>query len=938
MKRGIGLTAFILIVSILFFQFSLSFASVYSGNNSLVLTKAKYSPYEPLQGRINISLSNEPGDTNLVYNSNSISLITLLENSSLLPGMDFTCSTEFCQNTYKKTELSKAEKTISSGLIGMLLMGDIVEANTAPFFSILGNINTQTCSYQSPLTIDILDDGIIDYKYLKAGNFCEEMRGGACYASNYDPAYEQDVLIDSIGFCQRINPPLSSRFMIYVNKTRKSVDASRTGGLNMSMYYLSNDGMTTKVSFCTPNEPELTPGMIGCSVNFTVSGEPGGEYYICLKDEKQEIIGNYYVKRQKKEPQCGYSHIPPLPSENLSGSGNYPVFYKAASIAPLTQEEKINESEIVKFRGDVYLVQEINDYLFSIYNQNCGIDSSNPDDDDYPRCILPIKINATSPITLSKFSIGYYDEGSTVTQDGYMNIFSLEKTPPKVSTEGFKIVDIGNANLQVPSAYGFYNVSLFINNLNLGQKPIEVVDIPTISGVSPLEVFAGVETIFIGYTSSTRKIIKYIWDFGDGKTEQTINNSVIHIYPSIGEFNLTLKIIDNKSIENTRVFLINSTSPKDRIITIINDTNNRLENLGRNISALFPWQRDYIKTQINFEEIATAVEEINTAYENAETDEEYIDVIENLNSLDIPLAVILRNVASNYPVIPQKENINIQKFSAIGLGEYNEEQSDFVTDQILAWELSKTDTAVSNKLILLKEKDSSEEELATIINLKISGSWEGYSYVYLPYSEIYSNERLEKINGSSDYFVELDGVNRELSFMLPGAVSVEDFVFSISPAFEDLGIIAEICNANGICEEEIGENYKNCRYDCKPYGPGFTWLGILIVFAVIAFILIRYYYNNRYESHLFKNRHDLDNLKIYIINSSAKGNKEKDIKDKLKKAGWNSEQVDYAFLSLEKQKKKLQEKPAKKPATQSHPKPQPAQSAGINFKRPFRRI
>ena len=70
---------------------------------------------------------------------------------------------------------------------------------------------------------------------------------------------------------------------------------------------------------------------------------------------------------------------------------------------------------------------------------------------------------------------------------------------------------------------------------------------------------------------------------------------------------------------------------------------------------------------------------------------------------------------------------------------------------------------------------------------------------------------------------------------------------------------------------------------------------IIIIVWLIVWVLIKLWYKRKYENYLFKNRNNLYNLLNYIDGEKKKGLKEREIASKLRKAGWNYEQVGYAL-------------------------------------------
>ena len=935
MKRGVILGGLALIFILIFSSFV--FSSVSPGKNPLNLSKTTYAPEETIQGTINISISSESGDNLLSYSTQSISLLNFLTDSSLVMNEDYFCSSASCRDIFKKTELSKPEKTVSSGYIGLLISGSNVEVIEPVSFTVKGNSNSESCSSQyaqSPLSIDILADGTIDWKYLDAGDFCPQIQRSSCFDEiQLATSSRLELAIDNNGFCQKIDPPMSSKFKIYA--TIKKIPG-RTGKLILSMY----ESTTGVESSCQLSNP-VGAGYeeLNCSVNFTVSGETDREYYICIKDKNYQSISNYNIEQERTSPKCGYYGLPSS-SEYLIPSGDFPLKFQAASIAPFNKDKLIDENEIAKFRGYADLTTEINDYLYENYNSHCDsfLNENSSLFEEFPACVLPIKISSTSPVLVSNFSISYYIEGTGII-DSYskQNIFSIEKTPPKISTNNYTLISLESANFSAPSEFGSnYSFSISINGNSIGFGKFDVVNIPSITKVFPQTVFAGVESSFTVSILSSKKIVSYDWDFGDETILTTPTSSASHAYSSLGTFNLTVTATNNESISGTETFKISVISPKDAISLLLNYKQNGIDVTEKNISDLSTWQQSYIKRQLSIDELKNQLIQYNASFKSAKTDSKYLEIVNGLNGVDAPLFLYYSSQSNNFPYIIQPDYVDLAKLSDVGAGDYVSEQEEFIKEQISVWQSSTFNTKINTKTISVK-KESGEEELATVIDLSIAGSYNKPGYIIFPYSEVYSSENLK--NGTEFSYLEFNSLNNKIiSLMLPGKIELQDFSFVISPNFEDLGIIASPCNADGICGE--GEDYNNCRMDCKPIGRGITLFILLLVIAGIGFILMKYYYSNRYETHLFKNKHDFENLKLFIKTAQEKDKKNKEIKEKLKKVGWKSEQIDYAFLALEKEQKKASssETPMKTSTVQEKVQGKQRPNQGFfSLKRPFRR-
>jgi hypothetical protein len=130
------------------------------------------------------------------------------------------------------------------------------------------------------------------------------------------------------------------------------------------------------------------------------------------------------------------------------------------------------------------------------------------------------------------------------------------------------------------------------------------------------------------------------------------------------------------------------------------------------------------------------------------------------------------------------------------------------------------------------------------------------------------------------------------------AVNLNELGIFLSPEFSIINIDEQvICNQDGVCNGD--ETWRNCREDCKPWGWAFTLILIVLVLALGVYLLLQWWYKEKYESSLFKNRNDLYNLLNFISNGKSQGLSYRDVSSKLKSQGWNSEQINYSFKKFE---------------------------------------
>ncbi len=134
------------------------------------------------------------------------------------------------------------------------------------------------------------------------------------------------------------------------------------------------------------------------------------------------------------------------------------------------------------------------------------------------------------------------------------------------------------------------------------------------------------------------------------------------------------------------------------------------------------------------------------------------------------------------------------------------------------------------------------------------------------------------MENSSDYFfIPLKDSNQKIIFSTSDEVDFTNLEAFISPSLDNLGIQKPVEEKNNF----------------------WLWfiiiLLVLIVIGLFVYVILQRWYMKKYETHLFKNVNELYNMETFIQNAKKNGKNESEIAEKLKKSGWNSEQVRYAL-------------------------------------------
>ena len=143
------------------------------------------------------------------------------------------------------------------------------------------------------------------------------------------------------------------------------------------------------------------------------------------------------------------------------------------------------------------------------------------------------------------------------------------------------------------------------------------------------------------------------------------------------------------------------------------------------------------------------------------------------------------------------------------------------------------------------------------------------------------NQDYSQTENSGYTYITLNQPQQEIVFSTSEDVGLINLPAFISPKISELSL-------EGVNIPEFQKGLNKWIF--------FAIITLLIILVGIGiWVVIRMWYIKRYENYLFRNRNNLYNLVNYINAEKRKGTEEREIRSKLKKAGWNSEQVNYAL-------------------------------------------
>ncbi|MBI5148711.1 PKD domain-containing protein [Candidatus Pacearchaeota archaeon] len=884
-ERGKNQKVFLILIILVGIAFlSLANALVITGAlNTFNLTKTSYAPGELLQGTMNISLRDELIDsivkTSLI--NFQTKLIDFLNNTDLVAGKDYICNPASCGSFYDVRGTPEKIKTIMSKIVGPMVVGKNLEIKPqALTFNVSAAETSSLIFTSSPVKIDLLNDGTIDWMYLDASD--------SFAAKLYSPCYTEvnatrDFLIDANGFCQKINLPESSKFKInaLVRKT-----GTAEGNLYVSLYDKEADYAS---DWCDMPEPTSTTySEISCIADFTSTGD--GEYYVCIKDTESDYA--YKIKGETTDEKISKEACPGgyrgLPQDASSDKADVAISVNAAYIAPFTKTLVFNSEEFDKTHSGT-LREYLQDYISNKYGNDCITN----------KCIIPINITSKISIRISNLDIAYCS-GSLCETTEYM--YDVVTSNAKIKMN-YTMLPIQAANLSAPKTPANYTARVFIGDKEIGTAEITVEKVPIVVAITPKIIPAATPTIIIALVNSTFNVTKFEWTFGDDSSETTTSNTVSHTYTSTGTFKISVKVTDIRDKSSTSYFTVIAGSPKDMINSSITQKTKQVDDFVSTLNSYPDWEIPIIKQVAGIDGIKATINTAKTSFSTATTEEEYLQIMSTLSSLSIPVTISAVSTTSEfeYPVDPNKVDPDL--VSKAGAGSYDPEKTDEVRNAIAGWATDNLNIKLQGTVFDIKKEDKTDDYVS-VINLKVNPKTSINDSFLIILADYQKTKFADNYNQKNiDGYIAITLKSGNFEFAIPGRIDLSDFDLFISPNFEDLGagIVIE-CNDNGICESDLGENYKNCRVDCKPIGIGIFLAIGLIVFVFILYLFLGWWYETKYESYLFKNRQDLANIILFVSNALNRGVDEKEMREKLKKAGWNGEQIEYAINKVKGKK------------------------------------
>ncbi|MEN9625800.1 MAG: hypothetical protein RL557_128 [archaeon] len=857
---------YIFVVFLFLFVIGLVSASVSVGNASHSFEKS-YAKGAALKGWINVSFSQELVDSLIKALDKNITLKDLLDKNSIdcRFSSKCSCSPTDCSEGYTAIGNSSSSKSFTVPVLSSKIVGVKLTGNVSHILDFTFNVSTNAASScLPPFIIDVLADNSVEWTAIATNT-------NTCYIAKPYGCFESDkvignVTINTVPLCGKINVPQAHGFRV----------GAKIFGVGQTDFRMSLDvgGFQKTCSFTTTGGGEKY-----CTIVLDDSVSNNAQATVCISALQQ----TNYTLNFEDNATCGFTESFNHDFEIFAK----PLMYNGVSAIGFDQH---------LLDDDTNMSSTIMHYIEEHYEGVCD-----------PECIIPIKFYSGIDQQFTLFNVNLKYKRDGLEKEPITSFYEVGKKNASISSEFLKL-ELEKALFSVPSTYGDKVVTLTVGDKSL-KGNISVVNTPTIADIVPKTASLLIPTDFIAildnYSSNTS--YSFVWNFGDNSSVMTSSESRMqHTFSKVG--NYTLKVTASSNAGNsTKSVVVNVAVLYEAINETIQAYKKDLTTLENGIATLPVWVQEKTAEKSFIENLKTGLARIETNYKETfrSEEDELIKIMNDLTSLKIPVSFNATQSIKPIELIQSSEVYDPAVLEEMGAGtadadaatmyeatnEWNREHvSLHIESSSFSYFYDEGEEVLFSQVKLTIQPQDTIEELYIVVDGKVDE---------IAFREDYGEKEL-----AEGYGIHLNELTPEttktIEFIYPGVIDVSHLPVYVSPAFNDLDFGAEpgACNYNDMCEADEGEDYTNCRADCKPWFLTTVFLIILLVIAFVCYIILQEWYKRHYEAYLFKNSNQLFNVISFMNNAENQKMSKEDIFKKLRDYKWNNEQLIYAWNKL----------------------------------------
>lgn len=814
----------------------------FSYKNSNIIRQ--YAEGDIIRGFVNMSFDEQ--NANSIFTSNfngDITLIEFLEKNNFAEGDDYTCSIAGCEVGFTTGSQLTELQLDGEGFAGFLFTGTNLNGINSASFR-LSSTAGESCFGQ--IFADVLADGDNDIINTAHTNTKCGVRQYGCFQTNLGN-YEE-ATISTNPYCQNLTLPSGPAY-----SAGAKIKNSTTSEGNLKMELYSNSWAF--LGSCILPRHSQNVQELECIIEYP-SAETGN-YHLCLKAENS---ATRYKINVESNNACGCSGV-----GCSTGTTDFEIFGQHLQFDDVNFV--INDSTFAK-ANNVQLKNHIYDYISDRYLGECQ-----------QGCVVPIKFSGGSQaLTFSDILTEYTADGILKSSD---KIYEVGLEDPALSSSALNI-DLKEAEFIIPENTNENSFKLFLDGEQVFSESINITESFSFD-VSPRFVSIGIQTGFEASGFGNKNITSSKWEFGDGDIVNSINNKASHRYLEEGEFDLKVTLNRQDNLTSTRTFTVIVGNAREAANETIENYMERLSAIRQTINSYPQWLKTVIGGEIPVDNLESQVEELKSAYDEAESDENYTSIMLDLIELKIPQSLNASR-SGELPLIIGFGNIDVSYIEEISSSDSG--NSEELKNAIAGWMNENFDGTIDYESISAFY-DGGPEVIASKFAVDVIPKIEENSYFIIGYSlqgvTFDRNYNEKSLEGGT--YIPLGKERQKISFVIADEVSAQELGIYISP------LISELDYESGDIREFAEKGFG--------WGKFTAGIIILLVAAFIVYILLQEWYKRNYQTTLFKSDEELYNLINFIYNARRTGLNDSQIKLKLKQSKWSGEQITYAIRKLD---------------------------------------
>jgi hypothetical protein len=343
-------------------------------------------------------------------------------------------------------------------------------------------------------------------------------------------------------------------------------------------------------------------------------------------------------------------------------------------------------------------------------------------------------------------------------------------------------------------------------------------------------------------------------------------------------------IIYNLSINNQTIFSENITI-LDKSSLVTNEINRKevqLEELETILEEFSFFIRSSLNLALN---ISYIKEELENIKNESSTSSNSSELLERLELIEIPELITEAESAEQVLFVSKRNKIDLSFLQEIGGGNYTLGSEDAYKESILFWTQENLNPKITFKKISAFYDD---EEMIVLTYAEIHINRRPSSKVFLVIDDLegllfQENYKSEQKGGY--FFIEFSVVGNKVIMSTTEELELDSLPFFIAPS------LTEISNLD--IKEEIIDSDEERRISRGLIV--FLVSLLLIIIFVVSYLVLKSWYDKKYENYLFKDKNQLYNLINYINMAKKNGTSGPEIEKNLRKAKWSNEQIRYVM-------------------------------------------